>query len=59
MSKHNLYWILGIAAALYFVSKRQAQTGQEGNTTTAATGSNPFWTVGGAWYSQHFPAGAR
>jgi hypothetical protein len=53
------YWIIGAIVVLYFANQSKTQTGQEGNNTTATTGSNPFWTVGSAWYSQHFPNGAQ
>ena len=61
MKVNALYWILGIVAVLYVMSKSAPQTGQEGNTTTSSpsVGSNPFWTVGSGFYSQHFPSGAQ
>lgn len=52
------HWIVAVAVVLYLISKGTRQTGQEGNTTTTAVGSNPFWTIGSGWYSQHFPSGA-
>lgn len=57
--KHYMYWVVGIVVALYLMSQNTTQKGQEGNTTTQTLGSNPFWTVGSAWYSQHFPNGAQ
>ena len=50
------WWIVGAVVALFLFNKSKTITGQEGNTTTS--NSDPFWTVGSAWYSQHFPSGA-